>query len=194
MSELDLEALERRLRTLPPLLDVPSSLVAPSVRAGVSEPDRPARTLRAPRRSRAWPRRWSFAGVAVIAAASVAVTLTVISLLGGHTRFQRIATLTGAGRASGYVAVGPAKGAIEPVVVSINHLAPAPHDQYYEIWFETGGQQVPGVAFNADSNGTAEIRLSAPTDTKWVRCWITRQSITHPNSQTIVMRASRQLA
>ncbi len=194
MSELDLEALERRLRTLPPLLDVPSGLVAPSVRAGVREPDRPARTLRAPRRSRAWPRRWSFAGVAAIAAASVAVTVTVISLLGGHTRFQRIATLTGAGRASGYVAVGPARGAIEPVVVSINHLAPAPPDQYYEIWFETGGQQVPGVAFNADSNGTAEIRLSAPTDTKWVRCWITRQSITHPNSQTIVMRASRQLA
>jgi hypothetical protein len=192
MSELDLEALERRLRTLPPLLDVPPSLVAPSVRAGLHQPDLPARTLRVPRRSRAWSRRWSFAGVAAIAAASVAVA--IISMLGGHPQFQRIATLTGAGNASGYVAVGPAKGAIEPVVVSINHLAPAPPDQYYEIWFETGGQQVPGVAFNANSNGTAEIHLGAPTDTKWVRCWITRRSIAHPNRQTIVMRASRQAA
>ena len=41
MSEQDLEALERRLRTLPPLLDVPPSLVAPSVRGRVREPDRP---------------------------------------------------------------------------------------------------------------------------------------------------------
>ena len=192
MSERDLEALERRLRTLPPLLDVPASLVAPSVQAGVREPDLPTRTLPARRRSRAWSRRWSFAGVAAVAAAVVAVAVTVTSL-GGHAQFQRIATLSGAGKASGDVAVGPARGAIEPVVVTINHLAPAPPDQYYEIWFTTGGQQVPGVAFNADANGTAEIHLSAPTDTQWVRCWITRQSLTHPNRQTIVMRANRQL-
>jgi hypothetical protein len=131
--------------------------------------------------------------VAAITAGVVAVAVTFTSL-GSHTQFQRIATLTGAGKASGDVAVGPARGAIEPVVVTINNLAPAPPDQYYEIWFKTGGQQVPGVAFNADANGTAEIHLSAPTDTQWVRCWITRQSLSHPNHQTIVMRASRQLA
>ena len=67
-------------------------------------------------------------------------------------------------------------------MVSIRHLAPAPRDQYYEIWFQTGGRQVPGVAFNAASNGMAKIHLNAPTDTQWVRCWITRESVTHPDT------------
>ena len=142
MNEPDLEALERRLRTLPPLLDVPPSLVAPSVRAAVADPDSPARIRRAPWRSRGWSRRWSLAGVVgIAAAAAVAVAITITSQSGGHGEFQRIATLTGSGNASGYVAVGRANGAIEPVVVSISHLDPAPGDQYYEIWFQTGGQQ-----------------------------------------------------
>lgn len=194
MNEPDLQALERRLHTLPPLLDVPPSLVAPSVQAAVADPDSPARTQRAPRRSRAWSRRWSLAGVVAIAAAAVvAVTITVSSQPGSHAGFQRIATLTGAGNASGYVDVGRADGAVEPVVVSISHLDPSPGDQYYEIWFQTGGKNVPGVAFNAGSDGRAEVRLSAPTNTKWVRCWITRQSISDPSSRTIVMRATPTL-
>ncbi len=194
MNEPDLQALERRLHTLPPLLDVPPSLVAPSVQAAVADSDSPAPIRRAPRRSRGWSRRWSLAGVvAIAAAAAVAVTITVTSQPGGGTRFQRIATLTGAGNASGYVAVGRADGAVEPVVVSISHLAPAPGDQYYEIWFQTGGKNVPGVAFNAGSDGRAEVHISAPTNTKWVRCWITRQSIDDPGSSTIVMRANPTL-
>jgi hypothetical protein len=191
MNEPDLEALERRLHTLPPLLDVPPSLVAPSVRAAVADPGSPARIRRAPWRSRGWSRRWSLAGVVgIAAAAAVAVTITITSQSGGRGEFQRIATLTGSGNASGYVAVGRANGAIEPVVVSISHLDPAPGDEYYEIWFQTGGQHVPGVAFNAGSNGNAEVHLTAPINTKWVRCWITRQSITDPSTSTIVMRAS----
>jgi hypothetical protein len=187
MNEPDLQALERRLHTLPPLLAVPPDLVAPSVRAAVAEADSAAPTTRAPRRSR----RWSFAGVvAIAAAAAVAVTITVTSQSGGHSGFQRIATLTGAGNASGYVAVGHPDGAVEPVVVSISHLDPAPADQYYEIWFQTGGHDVPGVAFNAGSNGRAEVHISAPTNTNWVRCWITRQSISDPGASTIVMRAN----
>ena len=194
MNEPDLQALERRLHTLPPLLDVPPSLVAPSVQAAVADPDSPAPTRRAPRRSRGWSRRWSLAGVvAIAAAAAVAVTITVTSQPGGGTGFQRIATLRGAGDASGYVAVGRADGAVEPVVVSISHLDPAPGDQYYEIWFKTGGKNVPGVAFNAGSDGRAEVHISAPTNTKWVRCWITRQSIDDPGSSTIVMRANPSL-
>ena len=189
MNEPDLDAHERRLRTLPPLLDVPPSLVAPSVRAAVEEPDTSAPIRRAPRRSRGWSRRRSFAGVAAAAAVAVAITLT--SQSGHRAEFQRIATLTGAGKASGEVAVGPADGAIEPVVVSISHLHPVPGDQYYEIWFQTGGKQVPGVAFNPGADGKAEVHLTAPTDTKWVRCWITRQSLAHPGNPTIVMRASR---
>jgi hypothetical protein len=193
MNEPDLDALERRLRTLPPLLDVPSSLVAPSVQAAVAEPNSFAAIGAAPRRRRGWSRRWSLAGVTVIAAAAaVAVTIAVTSQSGGQAGFQRIATLTGAGDASGTVAVGRPDGAVEPVVVSISHLAPSPGDEYYEIWFNTGGQDVPGVAFNAGSNGTAEVHLTAPTNTKWVRCWITRQSISNPGSSTIVMRASAQ--
>jgi Anti-sigma-K factor rskA len=192
MNEPDLEALERRLRTLPPLLDVPPSLVLPSVQAAVVDPDTAARTRRTPRRSPGWSRRWSLAGaVAIAAAAAVAVTITITSQSGSHTEFQRIATLTGAGNASGFVAVGRANGAIEPVVVSISHLDPTPGNQYYEIWFQTGGQQVPGVAFNAGSNGRAEVHLTAPTNTKWVKCWITRQSIDDPSTSTIVMRATR---
>jgi hypothetical protein len=195
MNELDLQALERRLHTLPPLLDVPPNLVAPSVQAAVADPDSPARTVRTPRRSRGWSRRWSLAGVVAIAAAAaaVAVTITLTSQPGGHTGYQRIATLTGVGNASGSVAVGRADGAVEPVVVSISHLDPAPGDQYYEIWFQTGGKNVPGVAFNAGSNGRAEVHLTAPTNTKWVRCWITRQSIHDPGSSTIVMRATPTL-
>jgi hypothetical protein len=194
MNEPDLQALERRLHTLPPLLDVPPSLVAPSVQAAVADPDSPARARKAPRRSRGWSRRWSLAGVvAIAAAAAVVVTISITSQPGGRTGFQRIATLTGAGNASGYVDVGRADGAVEPVVVSISHLDPAPGDQYYEIWFQTGGKNVPGVAFNAGSNGRAEVHLTAPTNTKWVRCWITRQSINDPGSSTIVMRANPSL-
>jgi hypothetical protein len=190
MNEPDLQALARRLHTLPPLLAVPPDLVAPSVQAAVAEADPPLPRTPAPRRSR----RWSFAGVvAIAAAAAVAVTITVTSQSGGHSGFQRIATLTGAGNASGYVAVGRPDGAVEPVVVSINHLDPAPGDQYYEIWFQTGGHDVPGVAFNAGSNGRAEVHISAPTNTKWVRCWITRQSISDPGASTIVMRANPSL-
>jgi hypothetical protein len=193
MNEPDLQALERRLHTLPPLLGVPPSLVAPSIQAGVADPGSPAATLRASRRSRGWTRRWSLAGVvAIAAAAAVAVTITVTSQ-SGHSGFQRIATLSGAGHASGSVAVGRADGAVEPVVVSISHLDPAPNDQYYEIWFKTGGHDVPGVAFNAGSNGTAEVHITAPTNTKWERCWITRQSISDPGSSTIVMRANPAL-
>jgi len=191
MNEPDLQALERRLHSLPPLLDVPPSLVAPSVRAAVADPDSPARIRRAPWRSRGWSHRWSLAGVVgIAAAAAVAVTITITSQSGGNGEFQRIATLTGSGNASGYVAVGRANGAIEPVVVSISHLDPAPGNEYYEIWFQTGGQHVPGVAFNAGSNGSAEVHLTAPINTKWVRCWITRQSITDPSTPTIVMRAT----
>jgi hypothetical protein len=194
MNEPDLQALERRLRTLPPLLDVPPSLVAPSVRAAVADPDPSAPTRPAPRRSRRWSRRWSLAGVvAIAAAAAVAVTITGTSQPGGQGGFQRIATLTGAGKASGYVAVGRPDGAVEPVIVSVSHLDPAPGDQYYEIWFTTGGHDVPGVAFNAGPNGTAEVHISAPTNTKWVRCWITRQSISDPGASTIVMRANPSL-
>jgi hypothetical protein len=175
------------------LLDVPPSLVAPSVQAALTDSDSPAPFRRAPRRSRGWSRRWSLAGVvAIAAAAAVAVTISVTSRPGG-IGFQRIATLTGAGNASGYVAVGRADGAVEPVVVSINHLDPAPGGQYYEIWFKTGGKNVPGVAFNAGSDGRAEVHISAPTNTKWVRCWITRQSINDPRSSTIVMRANPSL-
>ncbi len=193
MNEPDLQALERRLRTLPPLLDVPPSLVAPAVQAVVADADSPAPIRRAPRRSRGWSPRWSLAGVvAIAAAAAVAVIITATSQPGG-TGFQRIATLTGAGNATGYVAVGRADGSVEPVVVSINHLDPAPGDQYYEIWFKTGGKNVPGVAFNAGSDGRAEVHISAPTNTKWVRCWITRQSIDDPGSSTIVMRANPSL-
>jgi len=194
MNEPDLQALERRLHTLPPLLDVPQSLVAPSVQAALAEADSPAPTRPVPRRSRGWSRRWSLAGVVAIAAvAAVAVTITITSQPGGHPGFQRIATLTGAGDASGYVAVGRADGAVEPVVVSISHLDPAPNDQYYEIWFKTGGHDVPGVAFNAGANGAAELHISAPTNTKWERCWITRQSISDPGASTIVMRANPSL-
>jgi hypothetical protein len=121
------------------------------------------------------------------------VAIIITSQPGRQTEFQRIATLTGAGNASGYVAVGRPNGAIEPVVLSISHLDPAPVNQYYEIWFQTGGQNVPGVAFNAGSNGRAEVHLTAPTNTKWVRCWITRQSITDPSTSTIVMRATPTL-
>ena len=194
MNEPDLQALERRLHTLPPLLDVPPSLVAPSVQAAVVDPESPPRTGRAPRRSRRWSRRWSLAGVVgIAAAAAVVVAIAITSQPGRHTEFQRIATLSGAGNASGYVAVGRANGAIEPVVVSISNLAPAAGNQYYEIWFQTGGHNVPGVAFNAGSNGRAEVHLTAATDTKWVRCWITRQSISDPSASTIVMRATPTL-
>jgi hypothetical protein len=192
MNEPDLQGLERRLRTLPPLLDVPPSLVTPSIQAAVADPQSPAPIGRAPSRSRRWPRRWSLAGVVgIAAAAAVAGTIAITSQSGGHSGFQRIATLTGAGNASGYVAVGRADGAIEPVVVSVNHLNPSRGGQYYEIWFQTGGRRVPGVAFNAGSNGTAEVHLTAPIDTKWVRCWITRQSVNDPSTSTIVMRATR---
>ncbi len=167
MNEPDLQALERRLHTLPPLLDVPPSLVAPSVQAAVAEADSPAPTRRAPRRSRRWSRRWSLAGVvAIAAAAAVVVTITITSQSGGDSGFQRIATLTGAGNASGYVAVGRADGAVEPVVVSISHLDPAPGDQYYEIWFQTGGHDVPGVAFNAGSERHGRKFTSAPRPTR----------------------------
>ena len=192
MNEPDLQSLERRLRTLPPLLDVPPSLVTPSVQAAVADPESPAPIRRAPRRSPRWQRRWSLAGVVgIAAAAAVAGTIAITSQSGGHGGFQRIATLTGAGNASGYVAVGRADGAIEPVVVSVNHLNPAHDGQYYEIWFQTGGKHVPGVAFNAGSNGEAEVHLTAPINTKWVRCWITRQSVSDPSTSTIVMRATR---
>jgi|tagenome__1003787_1003787.scaffolds.fasta_scaffold20912865_2 hypothetical protein len=194
MNEHDLQALERRLHTLPPLLDVPAGLVAPSVQAAVAESDSPAPARRPLRRSRGWSRRWSLAGaVALAAAAAVAVTISISSDPGRHAGFRRIATLTGAGNASGHVDVGRATGAVEPVVVSISHLDPAPGDQYYEIWFKTGGHDIPGVAFNASSNGRAEVHITAPTNTKWVRCWITRQSITDPGTSTIVMRATRTL-
>jgi hypothetical protein len=188
MNEPDLQALERRLRTLPPLLDVPPGLVTPSVEAGVADPTPAAGT---PSRSGRWSRRWRLASVAgLAAAAAAAVTISSTSQPGSHTGFQRIATLAGADNASGYVAVGRAKGAVEPVVVSVSHLAPTPDDQYYEIWFQTGGHDVPGVAFNAGSNGKAEVHLTAPTNTTWVRCWVTRQSITDPGTSTIVMRAT----
>ena len=78
---------------------------------------------------------------------------------GGHAR-----DLTGAGDASGYVAVGPSTGATEPVVVTIAHLDPAPADAYYQISFQTRGKPVPGAIFNpacSNSFSPRGIRLSS---------------------------------
>src|SRR6478752_9859404 len=78
MNEPDLQALERRLHTLPPLLEVPTGLVAPSAQAAVAGLESQAPARRAPRRSRGWRRSWSMAGVAAVGvAAAVAVTITV---------------------------------------------------------------------------------------------------------------------
>lgn len=189
MNEHDLDALERRLRTLPPLLAVPPDLVERSHRDAFAESERAEHASPPRRRFGGWRLRRPFAGVAIAAAAAVAIVLAVSSL-SGHAGYRRIATLQGAGHASGYVAVGPADGAVEPVTVSISHLRRAPAHHYYEIWFQTGTEQVPGVAFNADANGTAEVRFTAPTNTRWVRCWVTRQSLQDPSTQTIVMRAA----
>jgi hypothetical protein len=188
MNEHDLEALERRLRTLPPLLSVPHDLVERSLRVGAAHDEGGAH---APARLRwfgGWRLRWSL-GAAAVAATTVVIAFAVTSV-SNPTGFRRTATLAGAGHAAGYVAVGPSDGALEPVVVSIKHLRPAAPHHYYEIWFQTGTQQVPGVTFNPDANGTAEIRFTAPSNTQWVRCWVTRQSLDHPRAQTIVMRAT----
>ena len=192
MNEPDLQALERRLHTLPPLLDVP-----PAWSRHPSRPPSPI-PLAGPHPAGATPRTGMVTPLVARGRRRDRRRCggrgdhRVTSQPGGHTGFQRIATLTGAGNASGYVAVGRADGAVEPVVVSISHLDPAPGDQYYEIWFQTGGNDVPGVAFNAGSDGRAEVHISAPTNTKWVRCWITRQSIT-TRRLTIVMRATPAL-
>ena len=189
MNEHDLDALERRLRTLPPLLSVPPDLVERAQREGFAEPATSQHTRSWLRWLRGWSLRWPFAGVAIAATAAIAIVL-VLSSSPSHTGYRRIATLAGTGNASGYVAVGPADGAVEPVMVSISHLPRAPTHSYYEIWFQTGTQQVPGVAFNPDATGAADIRFTAPTNTKWVRCWVTRQSLKDPSTQTIVMRAN----
>jgi hypothetical protein len=189
MNDHDLEALERRLRALPPLLSVPPDLVERSLRTGVAQDETAALAPARRRALRRWTLRWSF-GAAAVAATAVAIAFAIMSA-SNHTGYRRIATLAGAGNAAGYVAVGPSDGTLEPVVVSIRHLPPARPHHYYEIWFQTGTQQVPGVAFTPDANGTAEIRFRAPSNTQWVRCRVTRQSLDHPGAQTVVMRATR---
>jgi hypothetical protein len=171
---------------------VPPDLVERSHRQAFAQREPAEHPHSSPHRPRRRTLRRPFTGVAIAATAAVAVALA-ISSSPGHTRFRSIATLAGSGDASGYVAVGPADGAVEPVMVSISHLRPAPAHHYYEIWFQTGTKQVPGVAFNADANGRAEIRFTAPANTTWVRCWITRQSLQDPNTQTLVMRATGAL-
>ena len=129
-------------------------------------------------------------GSRIAAAAAVAVAITITSQPGGHAGFQRIATLTGAGNASGYVDVGRADGAVEPVVVSISHLDPSPGDQYYEIWFQTGGKDVPGVAFNAGSERPGGSPPQRP-DQHEVGAMLDYPPIhQRPEQSTIVMRAS----
>jgi hypothetical protein len=189
VNDHDLDGLERRLRTLPPLLAVPPDLVKRARQEGFAGPATPEHTRPRLRRLHGWPLRWPFAGIAIAATAAVAIAL-VIASAPGHTGFRRIATLAGTGNASGYVAVGPAHGAVEPVMVSVSHLRPAPSTSYYEIWFQTGTQQIPSVVFNPDATGAADVRFTAPINTKWVRCWVTRQSLTNPGARTIVMRAN----
>ena len=190
MNEHDLDLLERRLRTLPPLLAVPPDLVERTHRDAFAGSEPAEHASPSPRRIRGWRPRRPFAAVAIAAAAAAAAAALAVSSSPSHGGYRRIATLQGAGSASGYVAVGPADGAVEPVTVSISHLRRAPAHYYYEIWFQTGTEQVPGVAFNAGVNGTAEVRFTAPTNTRWVRCWATRQSLQDPGTQTIVMRAT----
>lgn len=192
MSERDLEALERRLRTLPPLLDVPPSLVDRSTAAAAE--DRPVPSTR--RRSD-WPRlprRWTIAGGALAACAVVALVAVVAMAPSGHTTYQRIATLTGAGDASGYVGVGASHGATEPVIVSVRHLHPAPAGSYYEISFQTGSKPVPGAVFNVDSSGSAVVHLNAPAHTTWVRCWVRRRSVSDTSTGTVVLSATADRA
>jgi hypothetical protein len=189
MNEHDLDRLERRLRTLPPLLSVPPDLVKRAHEERFAEPETPRSTGSRPRWLRGLSLRWPVAGIAIATTAAIAIAL-VLASAPRHTGYRRIATLVGTGTASGYVAVGPADGAVEPVMVSVSHLPPAPRESYYEIWFQTGTRQIPGVAFNPDAKGAADIRFTAPINTKWVRCWVTRQSLADPGAQTIVMRAS----
>jgi hypothetical protein len=194
VNDPDLQALERRLRTLPPLLSVPPDLVDRSMATGVAGRAWRSSISEARRRPLRLPRRWAVAGGSAAACLMLTLAAVLVVAVGGNTRYSRIANLSGAGHASGYVAVGPADGTTEPVIVSVAHLRPASPGSYYEISFQTQGKPVPGAVFNVGANGSAVVHLNAPAHTRWVRCWVTRRSVGGSTPGTVVMSAATRNA
>ena len=148
--------LERRLHTLPPLLDVPppGRPIRPGRRR---DPGSPAAT--GPRRSRGWSRRWSLAG------SSRRCRCGRRGNHHGHVSVRRPhqvsahRDLTGTGNASGSVASERRRR--RRAVVVDQPPRPRARRSVLRDLVQDRWPHAPGVAFNADSNGTAEVHLTA---------------------------------
>ena len=159
MNEHDLDLLERHLRTLPPLLAVPPDLVERSHRAAFAGSEPAEHASPSPRRIRGWRLQQPFAAVALHEPQPRPSRPCSPSP-------RRPATVgTGASPPCRALAVHPATSRSARRMAPSNRsrfrsaTSGAPAHRYYEIWFQTGTEQVPGVAFNAGVNGTAEVQF-----------------------------------
>jgi hypothetical protein len=92
---------------------------------------------------------------------------------------QRISLAGGTAlpRASAMIELGAADGAVRPVVVRIDNLAPAPKGGYYELWMQTGSGDPTGmVAFDTGSDGDVIAHTTMPSAMTWSRCWVTLET------------------
>lgn len=184
MSDDHLADLERALRGVPPMRDVPPHLVQACIDAALTD-DLPTRAQ--PHRRRWRPGLWS-----TVAAATLAIGLGVGSLhtFGDRPGLQRIVDLQGSGSATGVVEVGPPARANAPVRVSISHLRPADAGHYYQMWVRTAAGDIPALAFNTAPGGSANLEFTAPRTTRWVTCWVSLETAGRPGGSRIVLRAT----
>jgi hypothetical protein len=122
--------------------------------------------------------RLSLAAAVLLASALAAL---VIGVGGNNMSVDRRISLDGAPaapQASASIEFGSPNGAIRPVVVRVNNLAPAPSGGYYELWMQTGrpGEPTGMVTFNTGSGGDVVARTTMPTGMTWTRCWVTLET------------------
>jgi hypothetical protein len=110
-----------------------------------------------------------------------ALTALLIGVGGSQMSVDKRISLDGGAAlpgASATIELGSADGgAVRPVVVRVNDLAPAPKGGYYELWMQTGkGDPTGMVAFNTESDGDVVAHTTMPAGMTWSRCWVTLEA------------------
>jgi hypothetical protein len=128
------------------------------------------------------------------AAVLMASALTALLIGVGGTQMsvdQRISLDGGTALpgASATVELGAPDGAVRPVVVRVDSLAPAPKGGYYELWMQTGkGDPTGMVAFDTGSDGDIVAHTTMPAGMTWSRCWVTLEAADGHHS-TVLQKA-----
>lgn len=180
-DEPDLSRVEAMLRSAGAPGDVPGSLHAiardaalAGAGAGVVEPV--VTVSRLPRRRRFEPARIAAAAVVLVGTAAASILIGVGGA-GSSPGVVSTIALSGSHGMSGKMQVTGVHSGMRQVIFSVDHLPPAPRGDYYEAWYQSGGDAMTLATFDTPASGHVQLRTTMPAALRWSRCWVTLESV-----------------